>query len=51
MTYFDTQLEDKFDLSKTRIYTSGTQAFVCLCLMQATRDSDAGLNTGDYITL
>ncbi|KAB7614510.1 indolepyruvate ferredoxin oxidoreductase family protein [Amylibacter sp. SFDW26] len=50
MTYFDTSLEDKFDLDKTRIYTSGTQALVRLCLMQAARDRVNGLDTGGYIT-
>lgn len=50
MTYFDTQLDDKFDLTKTRIYTSGTQALVRLCLMQAQIDRANGLNTGGYIS-
>ena len=50
MTYFDTHLDDKFDLSKTRIYTSGTQALVRLCLMQAQIDRDNGLDTGGYIS-
>ena len=50
MTYLDTQLEDKFDLSKTRVYTSGAQALVRLCLMQAARDRAAGLDTGGYIS-
>jgi indolepyruvate ferredoxin oxidoreductase len=50
MTYFDTQLDDKFDLSKTRIYTSGTQALVRLCLMQAQIDRENGLDTGGYIS-
>ena len=50
MTLFDTQLDDKFDLTKTRIYTSGTQALVRLCLMQAQIDHDNGLDTGGYIS-
>lgn len=50
MTYFDTQLDDKFDLTKTRIYTSGTQALVRLCLMQAQIDRANGLDTGGYIS-
>lgn len=50
MTLFDTQLDDKFDLNKTRIYTSGTQALVRLCLMQAQIDRKNGLDTGGYIS-
>lgn len=50
MTFFDTQLDDKFDLDKTRIYTSGTQALVRLCLMQAQRDRENGLDTGGYVS-
>ncbi len=50
MTLFDTQLDDKFDLTKARIYTSGTQALVRLCLMQAQIDRDNGLDTGGYIS-
>jgi len=50
MTFFDTQLDDKFDLTKSRIYTSGTQALVRLCLMQAQIDRDNGLDTGGYIS-
>ena len=50
MTFFDTNLDDKFDLTKTRIYTSGTQALVRLCLMQAARDRAAGLDTGGYVS-
>ncbi len=50
MTFFDTKLDDKFDLTKTRIYTSGTQALVRLCLMQAARDRAAGLDTGGYVS-
>ncbi|MBL4751909.1 MAG: indolepyruvate ferredoxin oxidoreductase family protein [Amylibacter sp.] len=50
MTYFDTQLDDKFDLTKNRIYTSGTQALVRLCLMQSRIDRENGLDTGGYIS-
>lgn len=50
MRFFDTQLDDKFDLSKTRIYTSGTQALVRLCLMQAQIDRENGLDTGGYVS-
>jgi indolepyruvate ferredoxin oxidoreductase len=50
MTLFDTKLNDKFDLTKSRIYISGTQALVRLCLMQAARDQAAGLDTGGYVS-
>jgi len=50
MSLFDTKLDDKFDLTKPRIYTSGTQALVRLCLMQAARDRENGLDTGGYIS-
>ncbi|MFK5997630.1 MAG: indolepyruvate ferredoxin oxidoreductase family protein, partial [Rhodobacterales bacterium] len=50
MNLFDTKLDDKFDLTKTRIYTSGTQALVRLCLMQAALDRAAGLDTGGYVS-
>lgn len=50
MTRFDVSLDDKFDLSKNRVYMTGTQALVRLCLEQSARDRAAGFNTGGYVT-
>ncbi len=46
----DVELDDKYDLSKTTIFLSGTQAIVRLTLMQKARDLAAGLNTAGYVT-
>ena len=43
-------LDDKYDLSKTRIFASGTQAIVRLLLMQKQRDRHAGINTAGFIS-
>ena len=43
-------LDDKFDLTKTRVYSTGTQAIVRLLLMQKARDRRAGLDTAGFIT-
>ncbi len=43
-------LDDKFDLSKSRIYATGYQALIRLCLMQKEMDRRAGLNTAGYVT-
>ncbi|MET0631634.1 MAG: indolepyruvate ferredoxin oxidoreductase family protein, partial [Xanthobacteraceae bacterium] len=43
-------LDDKYDLGKSRIFVTGFQAIVRLCLMQKERDRRAGLNTAGYIT-
>ena len=43
-------LDDKFDLTKDRIFITGTQAVVRLMLMQQERDRLAGLNTGGFIS-
>src|SRR6266850_3230002 len=43
-------LDDKYDLSKSRIFVTGFQAIVRLCLMQKERDRRAGLNTAGYVT-
>ncbi|HWT30661.1 MAG TPA: indolepyruvate ferredoxin oxidoreductase family protein, partial [Propylenella sp.] len=50
MTRSGVTLDDKFDLSKDRIYLSGTQAVVRLGLMQKERDRRAGLNTAGFIS-
>ena len=43
-------LDDKYDLTKSRIFVTGFQALVRLCLMQKERDRRAGLNTAGYVT-
>ncbi|MFV0281599.1 MAG: indolepyruvate ferredoxin oxidoreductase family protein, partial [Rhodoblastus sp.] len=43
-------LDDKFDLTKSRVFSTGTQAVVRLLLMQKERDRRAGLNTAGFIT-
>src|SRR6202171_4114753 len=43
-------LDDKYDLAKSRIFVTGFQALVRLCMMQKERDRRAGLNTAGYVT-
>ena len=43
-------LDDKYDLTKSRVFVTGYQALVRLTLMQHERDSRAGLNTAGYVT-
>ncbi|MCC2096212.1 MAG: indolepyruvate ferredoxin oxidoreductase family protein, partial [Hyphomicrobiales bacterium] len=43
-------LDDKYDLDKSRIFITGTQAIVRLLLMQKERDRRAGLNTASFVT-
>lgn len=44
------KLDDKFDLSKSHVFMTGTQAIVRLTLMQRARDERDGLNTAGYVT-
>src|SRR4051812_31053868 len=50
MTLRDVTLDDKYDLGKSRIFVTGFQALVRLCLMQRELDRRAGLNTAGFIT-
>ncbi len=50
MTLKSVKLDDKFDLSKSQAFMTGTQAIVRLTLMQHARDKAAGLNTAGYVT-
>jgi indolepyruvate ferredoxin oxidoreductase len=50
MTLRQVSLEDKYDLTKDRVFVTGYQALVRLCLMQKERDRRAGLNTAGYVT-
>src|SRR6266480_6013128 len=43
-------LDDKFDLGQGRIFVTGFQALVRLCLMQKERDRRVGLNTAGYVS-
>ena len=43
-------LDDKYDLTKERVFVTGFQALVRLTLMQKERDRRAGLNTAGYVT-
>jgi indolepyruvate ferredoxin oxidoreductase len=43
-------LDDKYDLSKQRIFITGTQAIVRVMLMQRLRDRVAGLNTAGFVS-
>src|SRR5579883_1886851 len=44
------QLGDKYNLAQERVFVTGYQALVRLCLMQKERDRRAGLNTAGYVT-
>jgi indolepyruvate ferredoxin oxidoreductase len=46
----DVHLDDKYDLSKDRIFITGTQAVVRLLLTQHERDRRAGLNTAGFVS-
>ncbi|WPZ12570.1 indolepyruvate ferredoxin oxidoreductase family protein [Nitratireductor rhodophyticola] len=50
MTLHDVTLNDKFDLTKERIFVSGAQAIVRMLLMQRERDRRAGLNTAGFVS-
>ncbi|MEX0752899.1 MAG: indolepyruvate ferredoxin oxidoreductase family protein [Xanthobacteraceae bacterium] len=43
-------LDDKYDLAQSRVFVTGFQALVRLCLMQRERDRRAGLRTAGFIT-
>jgi indolepyruvate ferredoxin oxidoreductase len=50
MTLRKVTLADKYDLAESRVFVTGYQALVRMCLMQKERDRRAGLNTAGYIT-
>src|SRR5882762_10619029 len=50
MALANVTLDDKFDLGKGRIYATGYQSIVRLCMMQKERDRRAGLNTAGFVT-
>ncbi len=46
----DVSLDDKYDLTKERVFLTGVQALVRLTLMQKERDRRAGLNTAGFVS-
>src|ERR1043165_5350280 len=50
MTLKNVTLDDKYDLSQSRVFVTGYQALVRAALMQQERDRRAGLNTAGYIS-
>ncbi len=50
MTLHDVSLDDKFDLTKDRVFVSGVQAVVRMLMMQRERDRLAGLDTAGFIS-
>ena len=50
MTINKVSLNDRFDLKKKIVITSGTQALVRLMLNQAARDRDHGINSAGLVT-
>ena len=50
MALSNVTLDDKYDLAQSRVYVTGFQALIRLCLMQKERDRRAGLHTAGYIS-
>ena len=46
----DVSLDDKYDLSKERVFLTGTQAIIRMLLMQRERDRLAGLDTAGFVS-
>src|SRR5215470_745817 len=46
----DVSLDDKYDLTQARVFVTGYQAIIRMCLAQKERDRRAGLNTAGYVT-
>src|SRR3712207_6219551 len=46
----DVALDDKYDLTKDRVFITGTQAVIRMLLMQHERDRLAGLNTAGLVS-
>jgi indolepyruvate ferredoxin oxidoreductase len=46
----DVKLDDKYDLGQRRVFVTGFQALVRLCLMQKELDRRSGLNTAGFVT-
>ena len=50
MTLHDVSLNDKYDLSKDRVFVTGAQAVLRLMMMQHELDRRAGLNTAGFVS-
>ena len=50
MALRDVKLDDKYDLGQRRVFVTGFQALVRLCLMQKELDRRNGLNTAGFVT-
>ena len=46
----DVKLDDKYDLGHSRVFVTGFQALVRLCLMQKELDRRNGLRTAGFVT-
>jgi len=46
----DVSLDDKYDLTKSSVFITGTQAIVRLMLMQRERDRRMGLHTAGFVS-
>src|SRR5271167_2521341 len=50
MALHDVKLDDKYDLGQRRVFVTGFQALVRLCLMQKELDRRNGLNTAGFVS-
>jgi indolepyruvate ferredoxin oxidoreductase len=50
MTLRDVKLDDKYDLNERRVFVTGFQALVRLCLTQKELDRRNGLNTAGFVS-
>src|SRR3954452_13970466 len=50
MTLKNVTLDDKYDLSQSRVFVTGYQALIRATLLQQERDRLAGLNTAGYVS-
>ena len=50
MTLHPVSLDDKYDISQSRVFVTGYHALIRALLMQKERDRRAGLNTAGYVT-
>jgi indolepyruvate ferredoxin oxidoreductase len=50
MALHDVKLDDKYDLGQQRVFVTGFQALVRLCLAQKELDRRNGLNTAGFVT-
>src|SRR5690606_8756641 len=50
MSISNVTLDDRFDLSRERIFLSGAQAIIRMLLMRSELDRRAGLNTAGFVS-